>query len=84
MIKKVISKVGKRHRPEIDMMEFIQIDSIREFDLDKHCEVLTDEGWFEASADFKNTIKKKSIKENVKPDIEQNAEFSEEIENNEV
>ena len=24
MIKKIISKCGKRHRPEIDMMEYIQ------------------------------------------------------------
>ena len=36
MNKKIISKVGKRHRPEIDMMEYIQIEETREFDLDKH------------------------------------------------
>lgn len=38
MNKKIISKVGKRHRPEIDMMEYIQIEETREFDLDKYTE----------------------------------------------
>jgi len=38
MNKKIISKVGKRHRPEIDMMEYIQVTENQEFDLDKHTE----------------------------------------------
>jgi len=69
MNKRVVSKVGKRHRPEIDMMEFIQIDEIMEFDLDRD---LFDD----------KPIKKKLI---VRDDAEneQIAEFSEEIENQE-
>ena len=69
MNKRVVSKVGKRNKPEIDMMEFIQIDDIMEFDLDRD---LFDD----------KPIKKKSI---VRDDVEneQIAEFSEEIENQE-
>ena len=69
MIKKVISKVGKRHRPEIDMMEFMQIEEIKEFDLDKHSR--------------KPLPVKKSIVEYAEIENEQIAEFSEEIENQE-
>lgn len=36
MNKRIISKVGKRHRPDIDMMEFMQIEEMREFDLDRN------------------------------------------------
>ena len=68
MNKKVVSKVGKRNRPEIDMMEFIQIDDIMEFDLDRD---LFDD----------KPIKKKSQSYTV--ENEQIAEFSEEIENQE-
>ena len=70
MNKRVVSKVGKRNKPEIDMMEFIQIDSIREFDLDKH-------------TTKKEPAKKKSIVESAEIENEQIAEFSEEIENQE-
>lgn len=38
MTKKIISKIGNKRLPDIDMMEFIQLDEIKEFDLDKHYE----------------------------------------------
>lgn len=72
MNKRIISKVGKRNRPEIDMMEYMQTQETIEFDLDKH---VSDGAKF-------TTIKKKYVREDV--EIEHNAEFSEEIENNEV
>ena len=72
MNKKVVSKVGKRHKPEIDMMEFIQVDDIMEFDLDRD---LFDD----------KPIKKKSpaIYKSDDAENEQIAKFSEEIENQE-
>ena len=70
MNKRIISKVGKRHRPEIDIMEKIQIDDIIEFDLDRDL--------------FDDKPIKKKYQRDVKPDIEQNAEFSVDIENKEV
>ena len=36
MTKKIISKIGDKRLPDVDMMEFIQIDDIKEFDLDKN------------------------------------------------
>jgi len=70
MNKKIISKVGKRHRPEIDIMKNIKIEETREFDLDKHME---------------KPVKKKSLKPDVvNRDIEHNDQLVEKIENNEV
>jgi 5'(3')-deoxyribonucleotidase len=70
MNKRVISKVGKRNRPDIDMMEYIQTTESQEFDLDR--DLFRDLGV--------TPIKKKLIKDVVELDIDQNAEFSEIIE----
>lgn len=79
MNKKIISKVGKRHRPEIDMMEYIQLGEVREFDLDKHKpKKITFEERMMDYADPSNPVKKNSV------DIEHNDQLVEEIENNEV
>ena len=82
MNKKIISKVGKRHRPEIDMMEFMQLESIREFDLDR--DVISPED-IESLLFEEKPIKKKSLKEMfAKVENEKLIEFDEDIENNEV
>lgn len=68
MNRRIISKVGKRQRPEIDMMEYMQTEETIEFDLDKHVE----------------PIKKKSISEYVDLENEHNDQLVDIIENNEV
>jgi len=66
MSKKIISKVGKRHRPEIDMMEYMQNEELNEFDLDKEL--------------FDDKPVKKKYPKDAEVDIEQNGEFTEIIE----
>lgn len=72
MNKRIISKVGKRQRPEIDMMEYMQTEETIEFDLDR--DLFTDKPL--------RQIKKKYIREDV--ENEHNDQLIEEIENNEV
>jgi len=97
MTKKIISKCGKRHRPEIDMMEYIQTTENQEFDLDKHSDTLSQDDIDSILKDTSKLVKKKStakqvniqreptvITDAVKVDIEQNDQLIDEIENNEV
>ena len=85
MNKKIISKVGKRHRPEIDMMEYIQTQETIEFDLDKHYDSLSqnDIGKIVSGLSQSKYLKKK-YQRDVNPDIEHNDQLVEKIENNEV
>lgn len=39
--KKIISRIGDKPKNDVDMMEFMQLDEIREFDLDKHAETIS-------------------------------------------
>ncbi len=71
MNKRVISKVGKRQRPEIDMMEYIQLDDVAEFNLDAYI-----------PAPQIVVIKKKYVREDV--ENEHNDQLVDIIENNEV
>lgn len=93
MNKRIISKVGKRHRPDIDMMEFMQTTENQEFDLDKHCESLSQDDLDSLLKDISPLVKKKSminqkntrqestmIMADVADDIEQNGKFAETIE----
>ena len=72
MNKRIISKVGKRHIPEIDMIEYMQTDELLEFDLDRD---LFDDKPI-------NPVKKKTVREDV--ENEHNDQLVDIIENNEV
>ena len=86
MSKKIISKVGKRHRPEIDMMEYIQTTENQEFDLDKdyifttcYKPVVNTAISVPPTGGSGVPVKKKYPKD-AEVDIEQNGEFTEIIE----